>query len=460
MEKPRFPRFSDLAPDLRCKGLEAAKCRHGKIEMIEALNHVLETQKQVRAQHAAYYAPATGDIPGAPFELPPAQPPSTPLVSATAPEGKDFKLFGDDGFDVFDVLDMINPLQHIPVVSTIYRRLTGDELSPGARIVGATLLGGPVGAALAMADTAVEHETGKDTGANLYAALFGDEGPIPAAGTAVAAAAPWQDPDLDAATVTTQSAGAGSVAFVAAAAPDLGALSEFTTGAGGRATLEIAAAPKAPAKTAEPTYVAAPWKNPDLEPIDASALALLAQTNNQTQAIETAAFATAAQVPAQAENVAPKANVPSNAERPMPSDAAKAQAINALAAMPTSQTTAAVAELARTDARTTSRSHMVPPAGDIPKGAGASLSRKATSAYATSMGTAKPTKAEVVAAADAHNANTTAALERSATDAQNDWMLGAMQSAMAKYEATAKLRTAANGETQNNAPGAGIAITR
>ncbi|MGQ3031076.1 MAG: hypothetical protein ACT60Q_22290, partial [Ferrovibrionaceae bacterium] len=35
-------------------------------------------------------------------------------------------LFGDEGFSFKTVLDTINPLQHIPIVSTIYRELTGD----------------------------------------------------------------------------------------------------------------------------------------------------------------------------------------------------------------------------------------------------------------------------------------------------------------------------------------------
>ena len=74
------------------------------------------------------------------------------------------------------------------------------------------------------------------------------------------------------------------------------------------------------------------------------------------------------------------------------------------------------------------------------------------------MSNTKPTKAEVAAAADVHNANAVAALERSTTDAQSDWMLDAMQRAMVKYEATAKLRTAANGEA--NAQGGGVSITR
>jgi hypothetical protein len=401
--------------------------------MIESLNHVSETQTPVRAPQKVPEAGASAQ----PFELPPAQAGGT----AAKPEPKEFKLFGSDGFDVFDVLDMINPLQHIPVISTIYRRLTGDELSPGARIIGATLLGGPIGATLAMADSAVEYETGKDTGANVYAALFGDEGPIPAAGTAVAAA-PWQDPDL-------------------------GALGDDTTGAGGHITLDADAAPQPSAKAPEPTFVAAPWKNPDLEPLDAPAMALLARINEDTLTIEAEAREQTT-VAAIAKAVSPDAApspasrpAPINVERPMPSEAAKAQAINALAAMPTSQTTAAVAELARSEPRTQPRHHMAPPAGDIPRGAAASLSRRAMSAYATSMANAKPTKAEAVAAADAHNADAIAKLERSTGEAQNDWMLEAMQRAMAKYEASAKLRAAANaqgGEGQTNA--GGISVTR
>ena len=47
------------------------------------------------------------------------------------------------GFD--DLLDAINPLQHLPVVGTVYRALSGDEISPVARIAGGTLFGGIAG---------------------------------------------------------------------------------------------------------------------------------------------------------------------------------------------------------------------------------------------------------------------------------------------------------------------------
>ena len=71
-------------------------------------------------------------------------------------------MFGKDGFTFFDFLDIINPLQHIPVISTIYRSITGDQIDPGSRIAGATLFGGPLGGALASMDVAVKHKTGLD----------------------------------------------------------------------------------------------------------------------------------------------------------------------------------------------------------------------------------------------------------------------------------------------------------
>lgn len=76
---------------------------------------------------------------------------------------------------LFGILDVINPLQHIPVVSTIYRYLTGDEISPMARIAGDTLYGGPIGAAVAVVNVAVEQSTGKDIGDTVLAMVTGNE---------------------------------------------------------------------------------------------------------------------------------------------------------------------------------------------------------------------------------------------------------------------------------------------
>ncbi len=92
---------------------------------------------------------------------------------------------------LFGVLDVINPLQHIPVVSTIYRHLNGDEISPMARVAGDALNGGPIGAAVALADVAVERSTGKDIGGNVMAMVTGGRDEAPQ--TMVASAAPSQE---------------------------------------------------------------------------------------------------------------------------------------------------------------------------------------------------------------------------------------------------------------------------
>ncbi len=73
------------------------------------------------------------------------------------------------------IIDVINPLQHIPVISTIYRNITGDEINPLARVAGDALYGGAIGAAVGIVDVAVESKTGKDIGGNVMAMLTDDE---------------------------------------------------------------------------------------------------------------------------------------------------------------------------------------------------------------------------------------------------------------------------------------------
>lgn len=63
-----------------------------------------------------------------------------------------------------DVLDTVNPLQHIPLVSTIYRRLTGDQPGAGARLAGGALYGGPIGLFGELINCAIDDNTGKDVG--------------------------------------------------------------------------------------------------------------------------------------------------------------------------------------------------------------------------------------------------------------------------------------------------------
>ncbi len=101
------------------------------------------------------------------------------------------QLFGDDGFTFLDFLDIINPLQHIPVVSTIYRDLTGDTLDYGSRVAGGTLFGRPIGALASVVNVIFEETTGKDVGEHVMA-LFTDDSPDDD-GTMTAQAVPEAD---------------------------------------------------------------------------------------------------------------------------------------------------------------------------------------------------------------------------------------------------------------------------
>ncbi|MDV7339858.1 hypothetical protein RYZ26_09655 [Terasakiella sp. A23] len=105
----------------------------------------------------------------------------------------EFNFFGDDGFSFWDFVDMVNPLQHIPVVATAYRSLTGDEIDPGARLAGGTLYGGPIGLAASTFNVVLEHNTGKDMGDHVVAWFDGDEVPEDNP-TMVADNKPWAPP--------------------------------------------------------------------------------------------------------------------------------------------------------------------------------------------------------------------------------------------------------------------------
>ncbi len=92
----------------------------------------------------------------------------------------------DDSFGFWDFVDIINPLQHIPVVSTLYRDLTGDSISAPARIAGGMLYGGPLGFASAIGNAIVEETSGQDVGEIAMAMVFDEEAAPEPGGTAVA----------------------------------------------------------------------------------------------------------------------------------------------------------------------------------------------------------------------------------------------------------------------------------
>lgn len=75
---------------------------------------------------------------------------------------------------LFHLIDIVNPLQHIPVVSAIYRQITGDEIAPAARLIGGGLFAGPIGLVAAMANIVADGVTGRDFGERTIA-LFGGQ---------------------------------------------------------------------------------------------------------------------------------------------------------------------------------------------------------------------------------------------------------------------------------------------
>ncbi|MGN6515095.1 MAG: hypothetical protein ACTHLR_04555 [Rhizomicrobium sp.] len=92
-----------------------------------------------------------------------------------------------------DLLDVVNPLQHLPVVSTIYRAVTGDKIGDVEKVAGDTLYGGPIGLVSSLADVAFEKITGKDFGDTVMA--FVGIGGHDDNNTALAANTPKSTPD-------------------------------------------------------------------------------------------------------------------------------------------------------------------------------------------------------------------------------------------------------------------------
>ncbi|MEQ8638996.1 MAG: hypothetical protein RIE31_00065 [Alphaproteobacteria bacterium] len=70
-----------------------------------------------------------------------------------------------------DLLDVLNPLQHLPLVGSLYRQATGDSLSPAAYVLGGGLWNGllsggaglAVGMAGAVTDAVLVAGTGRDS---------------------------------------------------------------------------------------------------------------------------------------------------------------------------------------------------------------------------------------------------------------------------------------------------------
>ena len=84
-------------------------------------------------------------------------------------------LWDKDGFSFGDLLDVINPLQHIPIISNLYRSITGDDIGQLPKVIGGALFGGAIGLVASLFNAIIEEETGKDVGEHAIAVLFGDD---------------------------------------------------------------------------------------------------------------------------------------------------------------------------------------------------------------------------------------------------------------------------------------------
>ena len=122
--------------------------------------------------------------------------PATPRATVPAPEDRDHPTLRSalnepsSALRFADFLDVINPLQHIPIVSSIYRAITGDEIAGPARVLGGALFGGPLGFVAGIVDAITAQANGADFGAIAIAALVGEEDAGPAVAQGPGDAAP------------------------------------------------------------------------------------------------------------------------------------------------------------------------------------------------------------------------------------------------------------------------------
>jgi hypothetical protein len=112
--------------------------------------------------------PAGGKTPGASIPVFAGQSTSADQFGADKPAEKRESFF-------HHLWDVVNPLQHIPVIGTIYRAITGEKLDAVEKIAGDTLYGGLWGAVSSVADVAFEGLTGKSFEDTALALFRGDD---------------------------------------------------------------------------------------------------------------------------------------------------------------------------------------------------------------------------------------------------------------------------------------------
>jgi len=121
-------------------------------------------------------------------------PPLGPSSTSDEPSKLHFWAKGEASFS--DFLDTINPLEHLPIISTIYGWIAGKhDIGDLPRIAGDALYGGPWGALSGVFNALLKEETGKDVGEHVVAAILGDTSANAVAATPGSAPSPASAPD-------------------------------------------------------------------------------------------------------------------------------------------------------------------------------------------------------------------------------------------------------------------------
>ena len=107
-----------------------------------------------------------------------ARPTAMPAATARGAEHADGgKQVGSLGS--FDLLDIVDPLHHIPVVSTVYRQTAGVEISPPARMLGGALFMGRIGFIASAFNAVTDAVIGTDISESLFEAFAGFNAELP-----------------------------------------------------------------------------------------------------------------------------------------------------------------------------------------------------------------------------------------------------------------------------------------
>jgi hypothetical protein len=103
-------------------------------------------------------------------------------------------------FSFGDFIDIINPLQHLPVISTLYRMFTGDQIGSLPRLFGGALYGRLMGIPSlisSVVNAVVGIATGKDIGEHVFAFISGSARVPNSEGEMQAAQRPAKEVNLD-----------------------------------------------------------------------------------------------------------------------------------------------------------------------------------------------------------------------------------------------------------------------